>query len=112
MSYRVGAVALGSNLGDREKQLMRAVRKLERTEGVIVLRRSDWIESAPVGGPAGQGLYLNGVMLIETELEALALLEVLHRIEAQLGREREAENERNMPRTIDLDLLFLGDLVL
>ena len=73
MTERVlAAVALGANLGDRESNLRRAVGALERTEGVVVLRRSHWIETEPVGGPAGQPPYLNGAALVETTLAPCA----------------------------------------
>ena len=98
----IAAIGLGSNLGDREHMLARAITALERTSGVIVLRRSHWIETRPVGGPLGQGPFLNGAALIETTLAPRALLEAMLAIERHLGRER---RERDGPRTIDLDLL-------
>ena len=65
MSERVvAAVALGSNLGEREQLMKRAQSLLEKLEGVVLLRRSAWHETAPVGGPAGQGAYLNGAALL------------------------------------------------
>jgi len=106
----VAAVALGSNLGEREKHLAGAVRSLERTAGVMVLRRSHWIETAPVGGPADQPAFLNGAILIETTLAPRELLVELQRIETKYGRDR-ANEVRNGPRTLDLDLLLHGDSV-
>jgi 3-oxoacyl-[acyl-carrier protein] reductase len=103
----IAHVALGSNLGDRPRHLMQAVAALER-EGVAVLRRSSLYETAPVGGPEGQGPYLNAAIEVETALSPEALLELLRRIEAELGRERTVHHG---PRTIDLDLLLMGDLV-
>jgi len=102
----VAAVALGSNLGDREATLRRALVGLERTAGVVVLRRSTWHETAPVGGPAGQGPYLNGACLLETTLDAPALLARLHELEDKYGRVREVPDG---PRTLDLDLLWFGE---
>lgn len=99
----VAAVALGSNLGDRERHLRRAMTALERTPGVVVLRRSRWHETAPVGGPPDQDDFLNGACLLETTLDARSLLERLQEIEAREGRER---GEPNAPRTLDLDLLW------
>ena len=61
---------------------------LERTPGVVVLRRSHLVETAPVGGPPGQGPFLNGAALIETTLDARGLLDVLQRIEGKFGRDR------------------------
>lgn len=109
MSERVvAAVALGSNLGEREQLMKRAQSLLEKLEGVVLLRRSAWHETAPVGGPAGQGAYLNGAALLETTLAPADLLEALHGIETRLGRDREAEGP-NGARPMDLDLLWHGD---
>ncbi|MDA1265929.1 MAG: 2-amino-4-hydroxy-6-hydroxymethyldihydropteridine diphosphokinase [Planctomycetota bacterium] len=106
MARVVAAIALGSNLGDREKFLRRAMTALERTPGVVVLRRSTWHETAPVGGPEGQDPFLNGACLIETTLGPADLLARLHEIEAANERLREVVNG---PRTLDLDLLLHGE---
>lgn len=109
MSERVvAAVALGSNLGEREQLMKRAQSLLEKLEGVVLLRRSAWHETAPVGGPGGQGAYLNGAALLETTLAPADLLEALQGIETRLGRDREAEGP-NGARPMDLDLLWHGD---
>jgi 2-amino-4-hydroxy-6-hydroxymethyldihydropteridine diphosphokinase len=100
-------IALGSNLGDREDYLQRALTALRQTEGVEVSRISPVYETRPVGGPAGQGAYLNAVVEVRTERSAQDLLDVLLAIEQSLGRER---HERYGPRTIDLDLLLYGKL--
>jgi 2-amino-4-hydroxy-6-hydroxymethyldihydropteridine diphosphokinase len=76
---------------------------------VKVTRQSRTIETAPVGGPAGQGPYLNAAWEIETTLEPEALVETLLEVERALGRER---TEKWGPRTIDLDLLLYGDRVI
>lgn len=102
----VAAIGLGSNLGEREKFLRRALVALERSDGVTLLRRSTWHETEPVGGPPGQGPYLNGAALIETTLGARELLALLQAIEARCGRERGA---LDAPRTLDLDLLWYGE---
>ncbi|HUH86374.1 MAG TPA: 2-amino-4-hydroxy-6-hydroxymethyldihydropteridine diphosphokinase [Stellaceae bacterium] len=69
--------------------------------GVIIRRRSSWYRSAPV--PAGdQPWYVNGVVTVETPLDAPSLLALLHRIEERFGRVR---RERNEPRVVDLDIL-------
>ena len=64
-------------------------------------------ETAPVGGPAGQGPYLNLVVELETELSPRRLLEVARRLEDAAGRVR---GERWGPRTLDVDILLVGDL--
>lgn len=99
-------VALGSNLGDREAHLARAVEALRATPGVEVEALSTIRETAPVGGPP-QGPYLNAVVELRTGLAARTLLERLLEIEAEAGRARGPQ--RNAPRTLDLDLLLYGD---
>ncbi|TDJ67977.1 MAG: 2-amino-4-hydroxy-6-hydroxymethyldihydropteridine diphosphokinase, partial [Planctomycetota bacterium] len=106
----VAAIALGANVGEREKTLQSAVRDLERTPAITVLRRSRWVETRPVGGPPGQGLYLNGAVLVETALAPRELLDRLLAIELRHGRDRVREG-RHGPRTLDLDLLFHGAAV-
>jgi 2-amino-4-hydroxy-6-hydroxymethyldihydropteridine diphosphokinase len=101
-------IALGSNLGDRQAYLDRAIQSLREQPGVAVTRVSSWHETVPVGGPAGQGNYLNGAAELQTDLEPIALLRVLLDIERDLGRVR---LERNGPRTIDLDLLLYADRI-
>jgi 3-oxoacyl-[acyl-carrier protein] reductase len=101
-------LALGSNLGERRGQLERALQLL-RDGGVTVERVSAYHETEPVGGPAGQGRYLNAAAAVSTALPPRDLLRRLLEVEAQLGRVR---SEKNAPRTLDLDLLLYGDLVL
>jgi 2-amino-4-hydroxy-6-hydroxymethyldihydropteridine diphosphokinase len=101
-------IALGSNLGDRAGYLERVLTALRQCEGVEVTRVSPVYETRPVGGPPGQGPYLNAVAEVRTSLAAPDLLDKLLAIERTLGRVRQ---ERDGPRTIDLDLLLYGDLV-
>ena len=98
-------MALGSNLGDREAQLQRALDALRATEGVTVAAVSPIYETDPVGPPP-QGPYLNGVARLATRLDPRALLERLLEIETVCGRTRGAT--RDAPRTLDLDLLLFG----
>ncbi|NDB07341.1 MAG: 2-amino-4-hydroxy-6-hydroxymethyldihydropteridine diphosphokinase [Actinobacteria bacterium] len=99
-------IALGSNLGDRESYIQSALK--EMATFLTIERVSTLIETEPVGGPP-QGDYLNAVVLGECELEAEELLKKLMEIEKNLGRVRE---EINGPRTIDLDIISMGDLVI
>lgn len=99
-------VALGSNLGDRAAWLDGAVAELRADPDVRVLAVSGWIETAPEGGPPGQGPYLNGALELRTRLAPRELLARLQRIERLAGRER---GVRNGPRTLDLDLLVFGE---
>ena len=102
-------VSLGSNLGDRRQRLEHALGELATTTHTRLRRRSRWYRSRPVGGPAGQGEFLNGAALLETKLPPLALLDELQRIEQLADRQREV---RWSARTLDLDLLLYGDLIL
>jgi 2-amino-4-hydroxy-6-hydroxymethyldihydropteridine diphosphokinase len=102
-------IGLGSNQGDRRDSLRRAVEMLAAVPGVEVVRQSSLYETAPVGGPPGQGPYLNAAVIIRTTLPPRDLLAVLLDVEARLGRVRTV---RDGPRTIDLDLLLYGDFVL
>jgi 2-amino-4-hydroxy-6-hydroxymethyldihydropteridine diphosphokinase len=104
----LAAVALGSNLGDRRRHLDLAVDELRNLPGVRVLAVSKWIETAAVGGPADSPSYLNGALLLETDLGARDLLEALLAIERGHGRRRRP-GTRDEPRTLDLDLLLFGD---
>jgi 2-amino-4-hydroxy-6-hydroxymethyldihydropteridine diphosphokinase len=77
-------------------------------QGVSILQRSSWWESAPV--PASdQPWYVNGVVRVETGLGPKPLLALLHRLEAEFGRERRIRNE---PRVLDLDLLAYRNEIL
>jgi 2-amino-4-hydroxy-6-hydroxymethyldihydropteridine diphosphokinase len=99
-------IGLGSNLGDRKGHLDQAIEALGKTAGLAVRAVSAYHETAPVGGPPGQSPFLNAAASLETSLEPIALLRVLHDVEAQAARERGA---RWAPRTLDLDLLLYGD---
>jgi 2-amino-4-hydroxy-6-hydroxymethyldihydropteridine diphosphokinase len=96
-------IGLGSNLGDRQAHLAGAVEALPDVVAV-----SQLYETEPVGGPPGQGPYLNLVVELDTELGPRALLEVARRLEAGAGRRR---GVRFGPRTLDVDVLLVGDLV-
>jgi 2-amino-4-hydroxy-6-hydroxymethyldihydropteridine diphosphokinase len=100
-------IGIGSNLGDREQNLARAIELLSAEDGIDVVAVSEIRETEPVG-PVAQGPFLNGVVRIETELGPRELLDRLLAVEQRLGRVR---RERFGPRTIDLDLLLYGDVV-
>jgi 2-amino-4-hydroxy-6-hydroxymethyldihydropteridine diphosphokinase len=102
-------LGLGSNLGDRRANLERAVVALRSHPEIRSVLVSTFIETAPVGGPEGQGPYLNGAARIETDLEPPALLATLKEIERALGRR---EGPRWGPRPIDLDILLYDQRVL
>jgi 2-amino-4-hydroxy-6-hydroxymethyldihydropteridine diphosphokinase len=102
-------VGLGANLGDRERTIRRALELLDVEEGIELVAVSTLRETDPVGY-ADQPPFLNGAAAVDTELAPRELLERLLEVERELGRVR-AEGPRYGPRTIDLDLLLYGDLV-
>jgi 2-amino-4-hydroxy-6-hydroxymethyldihydropteridine diphosphokinase len=95
-------LGLGSNLGDRARFLREAIDSLP---GVV--RVSPLYETDPVGGPGGQGAYLNVVVEIVTDLTPRDLLGVCHRLESAAQRIR---TERWGPRTLDVDILLYDDV--
>jgi 2-amino-4-hydroxy-6-hydroxymethyldihydropteridine diphosphokinase len=99
-------VGLGSNLGDREATIRRAVELLGARPGIEVLAVSTLRETDPVGYE-DQPRFLNGVAALEVDLPARGLLDELLAAERELGRDRSRE-QRWGPRTIDLDLLLYG----
>lgn len=103
-------LALGSNLGDRDAHLAFAFDALGGLPGTALTARSIVFETDAVG-PGDQGAYLNAAAAVETELPPRALLDAMLEIERERGRDRATE-ERWGPRTLDLDLLFYGDLIL
>jgi 2-amino-4-hydroxy-6-hydroxymethyldihydropteridine diphosphokinase len=102
-------IGLGSNLGDRRAHLDAAVAALADTPGVAVRAVSSYHGTEPVGGPPGQGGFLNAAVLVDASLDPPALLARLHEIEAREGRVRAV---RWGERTLDLDLLLFGDRVI
>lgn len=98
-------LGLGSNLGDRAAHLQHAIDGLAATPGVVVVAVSPVYETEPVGGPP-QDDYLNAVVAVDTALSARELLAVAQRLETAAERVR---NERWGPRTLDVDVLLVGD---
>jgi len=101
------AIALGSNLGDRDAELDEAEDRLAvLLSGAVASAR---YETDSVGGPADAPAYLNEVVVGSTLLAPRPLLEALQAIEIAAGRERPF---LNAPRTLDLDLILYGDFVI
>jgi len=108
---RRAVVALGSNLGERLVNLQAAVDSLADTPEVWLTNVSPVYETVPVGAPEGSNDFLNAVVLFDTTLSARTLLDRAHAIEAAYGRERGEDVEPNAPRTLDVDLIVVGDRV-
>ena len=107
LSSHTAFVALGSNLGDREGNLRRALELLSQN-GVEIVKISKFIETAPYG-VIDQPRFLNGVCQVKTVLKPLELLRLLLAVEKEMGRVRLRHwGERN----IDLDLLLYEDVII
>lgn len=101
------AFALGSNLGDRLEYLQAAVDTLTDSSEIIPVAVSPVYESDPVGGPEGQPMFLNAVLVVDTTLSPRSLMERAQSTETAYGRKREMPNG---PRTLDIDVLAVGDV--
>ncbi|MEJ7832236.1 MAG: 2-amino-4-hydroxy-6-hydroxymethyldihydropteridine diphosphokinase [Nocardioides sp.] len=100
-------LALGSNLGDRLDTLQGAVDAIADTPDVWVTGVSPVYETEPVDAPAGSKLFLNAVLLADTTLAANRLMDRALAIEDAFERER--SDVVNAPRTLDVDLIVVGD---
>jgi 2-amino-4-hydroxy-6-hydroxymethyldihydropteridine diphosphokinase len=98
-------LGLGSNLGDRWAHLRGAVLQLRQLDPGLAV--SPVYETVPAGGPAGQGPYLNCVVRMETDLTSRELLVLAGQLEARAQRVRD---QKDGPRTLDVDVLLVGDL--
>lgn len=104
---RQAVLSLGSNLGDRFTTLTGAVNALADTPEVKVVSVSPVYETAPVDAPEDSRDFLNAVLLIDTTLSVHTLLERAHAVESAFGRER--TGVVNEPRTLDVDLVVVGE---
>lgn len=102
-------IGLGSNLGDRRAHLDSALSGLAAVPGTAIRAVSTYHESSPVGGPPGQGPFLNAAAALTTTLEPDELLARLHAVEQAEGRVRV---DRWGERTVDLDLLLWGERII
>ncbi|KQY50222.1 MULTISPECIES: 2-amino-4-hydroxy-6-hydroxymethyldihydropteridine diphosphokinase [unclassified Nocardioides] len=104
---RRAVLALGSNLGERLASLQGAVDSLADTPDVWVTAVSGVYETEPIGAPPGSEQFLNAVVLLDTTLPASTLLDRALAIEDAFDRVR--PSEKNAPRTLDVDLIVVGD---
>lgn len=98
-------LSLGSNMGDRQGFLQAAVTKLSQNPANKLIKASAYYQTSPVGGVV-QDDFINQALVMETDLSATDLLDLIHEIEASLDRKRLVHWG---PRTIDIDILFYGD---
>ncbi len=103
-------LGLGSNLGDRVSAIQQALQCLTDHPNIRLLSTSSFYETEPVGY-TDQDWFVNAAVALQTDLPPESLLAVCQKIEQQLGRVRDPNNQWG-PRTIDMDILFYGDLVM
>lgn len=104
-------IALGSNLGDRLANLQRALKAvLELKANVTLITAAPIYETEPVDCPEGSQSFYNTVVEVAALLEPLSMLSELRGIEARLGRSN--DHFRHEPRTVDLDILYAGDVLM
>jgi 2-amino-4-hydroxy-6-hydroxymethyldihydropteridine diphosphokinase len=104
---RRAVISIGSNLGERRNYLQGAVHSLADTPEVWVTGVSPVYETEPVDAPEGSKDFLNAIVLLDTTLSVRTLLERAFAVESAYGREQ--GGERNAPRTLDVDLIVVGD---
>lgn len=102
-------LSLGSNLGDRRKNLQLAIKALNASAGRVI-KKSKTYETKP-HGVKNQPMFLNCCIEIETNLKPLKLLAACQKIEKLLGRLK-SEKGKMLPRTIDIDILFYGNEII
>ncbi len=101
-------LGIGSNLGDRQANIDKALELLKENKEIKIQAVSAMIETEPEGEGL-EGKFLNGAVKIDTDLLPLELLSQLKAVERRLGR---AKSAPNTPRTMDLDILFYEDVVI
>ena len=106
--WHTAYIALGSNIGNKKQFLDEAIEALRKTEKCMVTKISDYLITEPYG-VTDQDEFLNGCLEMRTLLTPRELLNELHRIEQEAGRERKIHWG---PRTLDLDILFYDDYVI
>lgn len=103
-------LGIGSNLGNRRKNIRLALQKINRLKGTKIIKVSKLIETEPVGSLCSQGKFLNAALKIKTNFNPITLLKKLKTIEKELGRTK--DYIRYGPRTIDLDILLYGNRII
>lgn len=105
----IAYIALGSNIGDRELNLLRAVAELGKLPASKVTALSSFYETSPVG-TIQQDSFYNAVLRLSTELDAYSLLDALLKIENNIFKR--VRTIHNGPRKMDLDLLLFGEMII
>lgn len=108
MSSNIAYLVLGTNLGNRYRNLFKARLEINELTETKILKKSKIFKS-PFYGPIKQPFFFNLALEIETKLSPMMLLENLQKIEKKLKRER---NSHMKPRTIDIDIIFYNDEII
>lgn len=103
---RLVVLSLGSNVGERFANLQGAVNSLADTPGVHVVAVSSVYETEPVDAPEGSRSFLNAILFADTTLSVATLLDRAKAVESAYGRD---SGEPNAPRTLDVDLVVVGN---
>ena len=107
-SFAIAFLGLGANLGEPATTLKQACREIASQSGIINVQSASLYSSAPVDAPGPH--YTNTVVQLHTTLSPLNLLDRMQSIEKAFGRRRHALEQRNAPRTLDIDLLWFDDV--
>lgn len=106
--WHTSYIAMGSNMGEKEKYLDMALEEFKKNPKIRLLQTASYMESEPYGG-VEQDTFINSICQVETLYRPYDLLEELHRIEGLANRKREIHWG---PRTLDLDIIYYDDLVM
>lgn len=101
-------LGLGSNLGDKEENIHKAIKLIGERVGLVV-RQSSLITTEPWGFES-ENSFVNAVILCETELTPREVLHVTQKIEREMGRKKKSNNGGYADRCIDIDILLYDDL--
>ena len=100
-------LGVGSNLGNRKKNLELSFKEISRLKDTSIIKISEFIETLPMNCPQRQKKFLNAALKVKTKIPPFMLLNKLKSIERRLGRP--FKYVRNSPRLIDIDILFYDD---
>lgn len=103
-------LGIGSNLGNKQANIIESVRLLNQSAGNVLLQSSFYFSQA--WGFKSENEFVNVVVLLETQLEPLVLLQVTQNIESQMGRKNKSAKGKYSDRIIDIDILLYEDLTI